>query len=125
VVVNIGGRSSERIVQCAVADGKNPAKQVLRRRLIQYLPHPEERGRHRIHHFEKDPEYFFPRLPMDAILVTSADSQLAAIARIKRLSRVAEKVSVRLVEALFHEIRAEARRLAATRPAVAGCRRPI
>ncbi|OIP92328.1 MAG: hypothetical protein AUK55_09660 [Syntrophobacteraceae bacterium CG2_30_61_12] len=95
-------------------------KQVLRRRLIQYLPQSGERVRQLIGQFERDPEYFFPRLPIDALLVTSADSQLAAIGRIKRLSRVAEKVSFRLVEALFREIQAEARRLAATRAAAAG-----
>lgn len=95
-------------------------KQVLRRRLIQYLPQSGERSRHLIDRFERNPEYFFPRLPIDALLVTSADSRLMAIGRIKRLSRVAEKVSFRLVEALFREIQAEARRLAATRAAAAG-----
>lgn len=97
-------------------------KQALRRRLIQYLPRPGARTRELIDHFETDPEYFFPRLPIDALLVTSSDSQLAAIGRIKRLSRVAEKVSFRLVEALFREIQGEARLIAGKRAAAAGVR---
>lgn len=95
-------------------------KQALRRRLIRYLPYKSNRTRHLIRHFEKNPEYFFPRLPIDALLITSSDSQLVAICRIKRLCRVAEKVSFRLVEALLKEIRAEARNIAAKRAEVAG-----
>lgn len=95
-------------------------KQLLRRRLIEYLPQPGPRARELIEQYERDPECFFPRLPIDALLIVSADSQMAAIARIKRLSRVAEKVSFRLVEALFREIQAEARRLAAIRAAAVG-----
>lgn len=95
-------------------------KQALRSRLIEYLPHPGERTRELIERFEADPEYFFPRLPIDALLVTPPASQLAAIGRIKRLSRVAEKVSFRLVDALFREIQAEARRIAGQRAAATG-----
>ncbi|MDZ7580816.1 MAG: hypothetical protein U5R30_09410 [Deltaproteobacteria bacterium] len=50
-------------------------KQALRRRLIEHLPRPGDRTRQLIHHFEEDPEYFFPRLPIDALLITSSDSQ--------------------------------------------------
>jgi len=94
-------------------------KQVLRRRLIQYLPSQSPRIRQLIRQFEDNPEYFFPRLPIDALLVTTSDSQLAAIGRIKRLTRVAEKVSFRLVDALFKEIQAEARQQAGQRAAAA------
>jgi len=95
-------------------------KQVLRRRLIQYLPRQSARTREFIQRFKDNPEYFFPRLPIDALLVTTSDSQLAAIGRIKRLTRVAEKVSYRLVDALFKEIQAEARQQAGRRAAAAG-----
>jgi hypothetical protein len=95
-------------------------KQSLRRRLIRYLPCSSDRTRQLIQHFKDDPEHFFPRLPIDAVLVTSSDSQLAAIGRIKRLSRVAEKVSFRLVDALFREIQAEARQFARQRAAASG-----
>lgn len=70
--------------------------------------------------FRKNPEYFFPRLPIDATVITDGTSRLAAIARIKRLTRVAEKVSFRLVETLFHEIQEAARILADQRAQRAG-----
>ncbi len=95
-------------------------KQVLRRRLIEYLPHSTERSRQIIARFNADPEYFFPRLPINGLLAITPDDRLAAIGRIKRLTRVAEKVSYRLVNALFREIKAEARQIAARRAVVAG-----
>jgi hypothetical protein len=95
-------------------------KQELRRRLIHYLPRQSERTRQLIQRFTDNPEYFFPRLPIDALLVTGPGPCLVAIARIKRLSRVAEKVSFRLVDALFKEIQAEARAIASRRAASSG-----
>jgi len=79
-------------------------KHALRWRLIDYLPRQTPRIRELTRDFEQNPEYFFPRLPIDAVLITTSDSRLVAIGRIKRLSRVAEKVSFRLVDALFQEI---------------------
>lgn len=70
--------------------------------------------------FHDNPKYFFPYLPIDALVVTDADAHLLAIGRIKRMTRVAEKVSFRLVEALFKEIRAKAKGLAEERAAEAG-----
>lgn len=70
--------------------------------------------------FRKNTECFFPRLPIDATVVTDGASRLVAIARIKRLSRVAEKVSSRLVETLFHEIQEAAQGIACMRAHRAG-----
>ncbi|MBE0583147.1 MAG: hypothetical protein IH612_05220 [Desulfofustis sp.] len=95
-------------------------KQELRRRLIHYLPRQSERTRQLIRRFNDNPEYFFPRLPIDALLLTGPGPCLRAIGRIKRLSRVAEKVSFRLVDALFKEIQAEARAIAGRRAASSG-----
>ena len=95
-------------------------KQLLRERLIQYLPHPSARICELIAGFRENPEYFFPRLPIEAGVITTPDGRLAAIGRIKRLSRVAEKVSHRLVAALLWEIRSEARRIASGRAVQAG-----
>lgn len=95
-------------------------KQALRRRLTQYMPCPGERTRQLIQQFEVDPEYYFPRLPVDALLVVTPDANLVAIGRVKRLSRVAEKVSFRLVDALLLEIQAEARHFATERAAASG-----
>lgn len=70
--------------------------------------------------FYQNPEYFFPRLPIDATVVTDRTSTMAAIFRIKRLTRVAEKVSFRLVESLFTEIQDAARAFAFERANSAG-----
>lgn len=95
-------------------------KHALRERIIQYLPDPSFRFQQLARSFAENPEFFFPRLPVDAALVTDSCSRLAAIARVKRLSRVAEKAAFRLVETLFGEIRAEAERVAEQRASVAG-----
>ncbi len=70
--------------------------------------------------FRRNPEYFFPRLPIDATVITDSSARLVAIARVKRLTRVAEKVSFRLVEALFKEIQDTARSIARQRATAAG-----
>ncbi|MDZ7761238.1 MAG: hypothetical protein U5L00_13425 [Desulfovermiculus sp.] len=95
-------------------------KQALRWRLIDYLPGQTPRIGQLTQNFQQNPEYFFPRLPIDALLITSSDSKLTAICRIKRLSRVAEKVSFRLVDALYQEIQAQALSFAAQRAAATG-----
>lgn len=95
-------------------------KQELRQRLIHYLPRRSERTGQLIRSFTDNPEYFFPRLPIDALLLTGPGPRLLAMGRIKRLSRVAEKVSFRLVDALFKEIQAEARAIAGRRAALSG-----
>jgi hypothetical protein len=95
-------------------------KHLLRERLIQYLRHPSGRTQELARTFQENPEFFFPRLPIDAVLVVASGKRLVSIGRIKRLSRVAEKVSVRLMDALFHDIKAEAQRIAEKRAASAG-----
>lgn len=86
-------------------------KQVLRERLIQYSQHPSGHTQELARTFRENPEFFFPRLPIDAVLIVASGKRLVSIGRIKRLSRVAEKVSVRLTDALFHDIKAEAQRI--------------
>lgn len=95
-------------------------KHALRWRLIDHLPRQTPRIEQLTRDFHENPEYFFPRLPIDALLITTPDSRLAAIGRIKRLSRVAEKVSFRLVDALFQEIQFQARQFATQRAAASG-----
>ena len=95
-------------------------KQVLRERIIHYLPNQSSRNRHLAEYFRENPEYFFPRLPLDAVLVTTPDSKLVATGRIKQQCRTAEKVSFRMVDALFLEIQAEARNIAGQRAAATG-----
>ncbi len=95
-------------------------KQHLRESIIRYLPAQSRRMQTLVSSFRDNPEYFFPRLAMDAVLITANETRLAAIGRIKRLSRVAEKVSYRMVDALFREVQAEARVIAAQRAVATG-----
>ncbi len=95
-------------------------KQVLRERIIHYLPNKTSRNNFLAENFRQNPEYFFPRLPLDAVILTTPASRLVATGRIKQQSRIAEKVSFRMVDALFQEIQAEARSIAAQRAAAAG-----
>lgn len=95
-------------------------KQLLRERLIQYTAHPTGRTEDLVLKFQENPEFFFPRLSIDAVLVVASGKRLVSIGRIKRLSRVAEKVSFRLMDVLFQDIKAEAQRIAEKRAASAG-----
>ena len=94
-------------------------KHLLRECILQYLPHQNRRTRQLVNRFRENPEYFFPRVPIDALVISSG-THLAAISRIKRLSRVAEKAAFRLVDSLSGDIRAEAQRIAGQREAAAG-----
>ena len=95
-------------------------KHLLRERLIQYMSQLTGRTAELVRTFRENPEFFFPRLPIDAVLVVAGGKRLVSIGRIKRLSRVAEKVSFRLMDALFQDIKAEAQRIAEQRAAFAG-----
>jgi len=95
-------------------------KHILRERLLQYIEQPTGRTEELVQTFRDNPEFFFPRLPIDAVLVVAGGKRLVSIGRIKRLSRVAEKVSFRLMDALFKDIKAEAGRIAEKRAASAG-----
>ncbi len=95
-------------------------KHLLRERLIQYLAHPTGRTEELVQMFRENPEFFFPRLPIDAVLVVAGGKRLVSIGRVKRLSRVAEKVSFRLMDALFQDIKAEAQGIAEKRAGSAG-----
>lgn len=90
-------------------------KQLLRECIIQYLPHQSLRSRQLSENFRENPEYFFPRLPIDAVLITDFSPRLSAICRIKRRSRVAEKLACRMAHVLSGEIRSEALQLAINR----------
>ena len=95
-------------------------KHLLRERLIQYLPQRTGRLEEITQNFRQNPEFYFPRLPLDAVLVLAAGTRLVSIGRVKRLSRVAEKASFRLMDALLQEIKAEAEHIAEKRAAIAG-----
>ncbi|MFN2357771.1 MAG: hypothetical protein ABR534_08535 [Desulfotignum sp.] len=92
----------------------------LRRQLIAHRPGQNPRMDELAEEFNENPTYFFPHLPIDAVVITDKTSRLIAITRIKRLSRIAEKVSFRLVDALHKEIQAKAEKLADHRAGAAG-----
>ena len=92
-------------------------KHELREAIIKHLCPGTPRMEELAKSFHDNPTYFFPFLPIDALVITDDASRLLALGRIKRMARVAEKVSFRLVEALFKEIQTKARRLAEQRAA--------
>jgi hypothetical protein len=95
-------------------------KQALRDCIIAHCPTGNIRLEELTAHYRDNPKYYFPHLPIDALVLKDDLSRLVAICRIKRLSRVAEKVSFRLVDALYREIQEKAEQLAEQRAAVAG-----
>lgn len=95
-------------------------KSDLRRQLIAHRPKPNPRMDELARKFNENPTYFFPHMPIDAVMISDRTSRLVAITRIKRLSRIAEKVSFRLVDALYREIQATAEKLAEHRAGAAG-----
>jgi len=95
-------------------------KHELRERIIEQLGVHTPRVDELAENFRRNPNYFFPFLPIDALVITNNSERLVAMGRIKRMARIAEKISFRLVEALFKEIQANARRLAQQRAAQAG-----
>ena len=88
--------------------------------LIRHVPHRNRRIEELENNFHENPDFFFPRLRIDATLFLNYEARLVSIGRIKRLTRVAEKTSYRLIDALFREITAEAERLAANRAVMSG-----
>ncbi|MCX5884479.1 MAG: hypothetical protein NT096_00955 [Proteobacteria bacterium] len=118
---------TERILQLLRSFFESPlhmarvrSKHELREHIIAKLGIHAPRFNELADSFRRNPEYFFPRLPIDATVVTDSKSRLVAIARIKRLTRVAEKVSFRLVETFFKEIQKAARDIAHQRATAAG-----
>ncbi len=95
-------------------------KSDLRKQLIAHRPGQNPRMDELVKEFNENPTYFFPHLPINAGVITDKASRLIAITRIKRLSRIAEKVSFRLVDALHKEIQAKAEKLADHRAGAAG-----
>lgn len=90
-------------------------KQELREHVIAQLGVRNPRMDELADNYRQNPKYFFPYLPIDALVITDDGSRLLGLGRVKRMARVAEKVSFRLVEALYKEIRSKARHFAELR----------
>ena len=95
-------------------------KHVLRERLIQCSRDGTERTAQLARAYLSNPEFFFPRMPVDAVLLFAPGQRLVSINRIKRMPRVAEKAGFRMADALAERIRSEAKRLAGRRASARG-----
>ena len=95
-------------------------KQQLRERLIQSVPASNPRIQFLTSAFRESPEEFFPRLPVDAVLLFAPEHRLVSISRIKRPQRVAEKAAYRTADALADLIRGEAELYASDRAVARG-----
>jgi hypothetical protein len=105
-----GGLSVERVRQ----------KQDLRQRLIESVLEPNPRINFLVSAFRENPEEFFPRLPVDAVLLFAPGHRLVSVSRIKRPARVAEKAAYRKADALADMIRGEAKLYASDRAVARG-----
>jgi len=95
-------------------------KQDLRQRLIESVPESNPRINFLVSAFRESPEEFFPRLPVDAVLLFAPPHRLVSVSRIKRPTRVAEKAAYRMADAMADLIRGEAQRFASDRAAARG-----
>jgi len=95
-------------------------KDVLRSRLIEAIPYYTPRMRELVEAYQASPEQFFPGMPVDAVLLSTPTQRLVSLSRIKRPTRVAEKVSFRLIDALADRIRQEAEVFASARALARG-----
>lgn len=95
-------------------------KHQLRERLIQCVPSHTPRTKLLAARYAESPEEFFPRLPVDAVLLFAPNDRLVSIGRIKRPARVAEKAAYRMADALADLLRGEAELYASDRAVAAG-----
>ena len=95
-------------------------KDVLRARLIDGIPSATLRMRELIEAYQKSPEEFFPGMPVDAVILSTPAQRLVSLSRIKRPTRVAEKVAFRLTDALADRVRQEAEVFASARALARG-----
>jgi hypothetical protein len=95
-------------------------KHRLRERLLQCIPASTPRIKELAQYYHERPEEFFPRLPVDAVLLFSPERGLVSISRIKRPQRAAEKAAYRMADALAGAIRKEAEVIASERAIAKG-----
>ena len=110
----------QRLYGCGLSVERIRMKNLLRDRLLQCIPAHTPRTRELADRYLESPEEFFPRFPVDAVLLFSPEQRLVSISRIKRPARVAEKASFRMADALADLIRSEAEVFATERARGAG-----
>lgn len=110
----------QRLHGCGLSVERIQMKNLLRDRLIQCIPAHTARTQQLAARYLESPEEFFPRFPVDAVLLFSPEQRLVSISRIKRPARVAEKAAYRMADALADLIRGEAELYASERARAAG-----
>ncbi len=113
-------RFFQRLYGVGLAVERVHQKQDLRRALIECIPQRSSRVNFLVSSFQENPEDFFPRLPVDAVLLFAPGRQLVSVSRIKRPARVAEKAAYRMADALADLIRGEAELYASDRALAMG-----
>lgn len=93
------------------------SKDELRDAIVRACRNPTPREAELFAHYKNMPEDFFPGTPSDVILGIREDGSILAMARIKRLRRIAEKCSRRVADRLAGAIAERARSLAQARAA--------
>jgi hypothetical protein len=83
--------------------------------MLQCVPQHTPRTQFLAARYAESPEEFYPRLPVDAVLLFGSEQRLVSISRIKRPPRVAEKAAFRMADALADLIRGEAQLYASDR----------
>ena len=113
-------RFFQRVYGGGLAVERVQYKQQLRERMIQSIPEHTPRTQFLASRYLESPEEFFPRLPVDAVLLFAPGNRLVSLSRIKRPPRVAEKSAYRMADALADLIRGEAELYASDRAVAQG-----
>lgn len=95
-------------------------KDDVRRALARCCPRTDPRAAEVLARYETFPEDYFPGTPVELLLATRADGCPAGMVRVKRIKRIAEKVSRRVADRLADEIERAARELAERRARAQG-----
>ena len=90
-------------------------KDTYRKHLLDGVIEPTARMQQLIEHYRTSPEEFFPGMPIDALVLFDNAARPVAVSRIKRTTRVAEKASYRITDALAWRVRREAEVFASER----------
>jgi hypothetical protein len=98
------------------------SKDELRNIVLHTCVDPSPREADLFQAFQQRPEEFFPGTPTDVMLGLRGDGSILAMARVKRLRRIAEKCSRRVADRLAGAIQDRARALAGRRAAERGIR---
>lgn len=117
-VVRVGIlRLLNRIYDCHLDLELVETKDRIREIVIEGIRNHSARIDNLVEQYRNNPEEYFPRTPVDALVYWNDAHRPVAIHRIKRIRRVTEKVSRRVADHLYGQIKAEATRLAKIRAA--------